>query len=361
MSSGKRQLVNKPAELMVQNGAYAGRTAREKHREAAEKLFSKPLLKEPTASSSTPEDSPSGGSEADDTVPLEDSVQAGLLWDTVSTPEQASDKTQGPGSPTIEGEPTLRDIFTAVTSCNVSLAVLTTEVKGMKSEISFLRQDAQKMRERTSALEERVSTIEDDMGPMQRDLTYNNHLIDQHSSRLEELENRMRRNNVRAIGLPEKMEGKNPVEFIEKWLIAAFGREAFSPMFSVERAHRVPSRPPQPGAPPRPFLFKFLHYRDRDATLYNARINPAALKVDNTKVSLFPDFSAELQKKRSKFLDVKRRLRDLDLKYAMLYPARLRVEVFGAVQFFDSPATAAHWLDREEQSIKEARGRRPAD
>ena len=196
MSSGKRQLVNKPADLMVQNGAYTGRTAKEKHREAAEKLFSKPLLKDPVASSSTPEDSPREGSEADDTVPLEDSVQAGLIWDTVSTPGQAPARTQGPESPTIEGEPTLRDIFTAVTSCNVSLAALTTEVKGMKSEISFLRQDAQKLRERTSALEERVSTIEDGMGPMQRDLAYNNHLVDQHSSRLEELENRMRRNRL---------------------------------------------------------------------------------------------------------------------------------------------------------------------
>lgn len=123
-----------------------------------------------------------------------------------------------------------------MTSCNISIVALSTEIKGVKAEISFLRQDTQKLRERTSALEERVSSVEDDMEPMRRDLTYNNHLVSQHTSCLEDLENRMRRNNVRAIGLPERTEGKNPVEFIESWLTKAFGREAFSPMFTVERA-----------------------------------------------------------------------------------------------------------------------------
>lgn len=126
---------------------------------------------------------------------------------------------------------------------------------------------------------------------------------------------------MRVIGLPEKVEGKNPVNFIEKWLTTTFGRELFSPMFSVERLHRIPARPPPPWAPPWPFLFKLLNYKYRDAILYNARIWSAALRIDNTKVSPFPDFSAELQKQKAKFTVVKRPIRDLEIKYAMLYPA----------------------------------------
>lgn len=119
----------------------------------------------------------------------------------------------------------------------------------------------------------------------------------------------MRHNNVRAIGQPERVEGKNPVEFIEKCLITIFDKEVFSPMFLVEK---VPARPPKPGAPPRPFLFKLLKYKNRDAILYNARTRPAARKIDNAKISLFPDFSADMKKQRAKFIDVKRRLRDLE-------------------------------------------------
>lgn len=37
----------------------------------------------------------------------------------------------------------------------------------------------------------------------------------QHATRLDDLENRLRRNNVRTLGIPERAEGKNPVTFIE--------------------------------------------------------------------------------------------------------------------------------------------------
>lgn len=72
------------------------------------------------------------------------------------------------------------------------------EVKGVKIEISFVRQDMQKLRERTAVIEGRISAVEDDIAPMQRDLQYNCHLTVQHAAHLDDLENRMRRNNVRA-------------------------------------------------------------------------------------------------------------------------------------------------------------------
>lgn len=125
---------------------------------------------------------------------------------------------------------------------------------------------------------------------------------------------------VHALGIPERAEGKNPVAFIENWLISTFGKEAFSPLFSVERAHRVPSRPLPPGNQPCAFLFKLLNYKDRDAILSKARTMSGAMAIDNSKISLFPNFSAELQKQRAKFTDVKKRLQDFILPYAMLYP-----------------------------------------
>ena len=70
------------------------------------------------------------------------------------------------------------------------------------------------------------------------------------NNRADDIENRLRRNNVRIVGLPEKTEGRDPTTFIESWLVEIFGKEAFSPFFTVERAHRTPGRPPQPGAPP---------------------------------------------------------------------------------------------------------------
>lgn len=162
----------------------------------------------------------------------------------------------------------------------------------------------------------------------------------------------MRRNNVRAIGIPERVEGKNPVAFIESWLLTIFGKESFTPMFSVERAHRVPMSPLPPGYPPRTFLFKMLNYKDRDVILSKAWKFNGELAMDNTKISLFPDYSAEVQKLRAKFTDVKHRLNSLNLQYAMLFPAKLRVVANGEAHFFEKPSAATQWIDREERGLR---------
>lgn len=80
--------------------------------------------------------------------------------------------------------------------------------------------------------------------------------------------------------------------------------------------------------------------------------------MDNSKISLFPDFSAEVQKQRAQFNDVKKRLRSLEIQYSMLYPARLRVVARDEVHFFEKPALVMQWLDREECSLCDELGRR---
>lgn len=139
----------------------------------------------------------------------------------------------------------------------------------------------QKLRDRTAALEGRMSTIEDDVAPLKHEVRQVQNLTSTHAACLEDMENRLRRNNVLAVGIPERAEGKNPVAFIERWLNETFGKEAFSHLFAVERAHCVPARPPHPGEPPRLFLFKFLNFKDRDAALYLARTKGEAMKMDN--------------------------------------------------------------------------------
>lgn len=76
------------------------------------------------------------------------------------------------------------------------------------------------------------------------------------------------------------------------------------------------------------------------------------LKVDNTKVSLFLDFSAEVQRQRGKFLDIKKRLRVLNVQYFMLYPAKLKVIANASKHLFDNPSSAVNWLDRVEWNLQ---------
>lgn len=64
------------------------------------------------------------------------------------------------------------------------------------------------------------------------------------------------------------------------------------------------------GAPPHPVLVRILHFKDQDTILRAARDLPD-LKIDNGKISIFPNFSAEVQQHRQQFFEIKKCLRVL--------------------------------------------------
>lgn len=210
--------------------------------------------------------------------------------------------------------------------------------------------DIQKVRERTSILENQVTIIENDSGCMKQELKAVGLQSKYHDNRIDETENRLRRNNVLILGIPECMEGGNTAEFIEKWLLDVFGKQNFTSFFAVKRAHRIPARPPPPGNLPRPIILKMLHFRDRDKILTIARTK-GNIEVNGSRVSFFPDFSVSVQKQRAQFMDIKRRLRTFQIQYAMLYPAKLQIVAKGETIFFVDPKEANSWLDRNEQSL----------
>lgn len=82
--------------------------------------------------------------------------------------------------------------------------------------------------------------------------------------KVNDAENRQRRNNVRVIGLPEGAEGRDSAIFAESLFKQLLNLPDMPPTYVVERAHRVPMGKQPEGAPPRPFLVRLLNYRNRD-------------------------------------------------------------------------------------------------
>lgn len=143
-----------------------------------------------------------------------------------------------------------------------------------------------------------VSSVEDNPNPLKQEMKIIISVkMNVNTFKMEDMENRMRRNNVRILGLPERCEGPNPAGFMEKWLVENFGKESFSSFFAIERAHRVPHRVPPPGGQPRQFLVRMLYFKDKDTILQKARERRDIL-YNGVKVLFFSDFSPELQRKR---------------------------------------------------------------
>ena len=63
------------------------------------------------------------------------------------------------------------------------------------------------------------------------------------------------------------------------------------------------------------------------------------------------DYTLAVQHQRSTFLLIKNILRELGLKYSLLFPARLRVVQNGKVHFFDAPADAWTWIEERVEGV----------
>ncbi|XP_056378402.1 uncharacterized protein LOC130274270 [Hyla sarda] len=205
------------------------------------------------------------------------------------------------------------------------------DVDELRQDFIILRHETQKIRERTEEVEQRVAMVEDTLHPLLDRVDYLQRQLMGVLGRLDDMENRLRCNNICLVGLPEKVEGNDSVLFLETWLKDLLPVDTFSPYFSVERAHRVPAWPPPPGGPPCPFLDKLLHFKDRDAILRAVQLKGKVI-CEESRVSFYPDFSVELHKQRGKFTEVRSKLRAKGYRYSMLYPASGRWNFIGWMQ-----------------------------
>lgn len=156
------------------------------------------------------------------------------------------------------------------------------------------------MQECTTVLETRVSGIEDTLPPLVTEVKSTACKINTDVSKVENMENRLRCNHVRVVGIPEKAEGNDPIEFAECWLMDIFVKDYFLSSFAVELAHRISTQFHKPGSTPRIFLICLLNYRDKENILQRARALKD-IRYNGSKIMFFPDFFPQVQKCRVHF------------------------------------------------------------
>uniref|UniRef100_A0A8C1LNQ7 L1 transposable element RRM domain-containing protein n=1 Tax=Cyprinus carpio TaxID=7962 RepID=A0A8C1LNQ7_CYPCA len=199
--------------------------------------------------------------------------------------------------------------------------------------------------EHVAELEHRVSSNEDNLSDIQKRLKSiegeNSYLRD----KLDELENRSRAYNLRFIHVPEKSEGKNIHGFIGGLIQQLLGVENFPVPPALERVHRSPMQQSQnqKNFAPRPILVKLLSLQDKFKILRLAR-EKHDLKYNGKRVHIFPDFSTSLRQKRREFDVIKKKLRELDIDYSLLYPAALKIISDGKSLLCKTPGEVESFL-----------------
>lgn len=116
------------------------------------------------------------------------------------------------------------------------------------------------------------------------------------TSKLDDLEGRSRRQNIKIIGPPEKVEEGHPTQFVADFLVQILCASNFPKPPKIDQAHR---KGPVGNAQSRPrtMVARLHHYPDKEKILRLARLS-LSMTYNRVCILIFPDFTSEVLKQR---------------------------------------------------------------
>ncbi|KAJ1084533.1 hypothetical protein NDU88_004680 [Pleurodeles waltl] len=181
---------------------------------------------------------------------------------------------------------------------DASLSSLTLETKSMRSDIA--------------GLETQVTTYRD----RDQDLLYLR-------SKLTDLEDRSRRDNIRLLGIPEHEEGTDMQAFLGSVLPKLTSLD-FDPPLEFQRAHRVGPKRSDTSLRPRPIIACLLRHNHARQILQTVR-KQGPFRIGQHDIRITADYSKDTNEQRKAFLALRPRLRQLGMKFGLFDPARMWV------------------------------------
>lgn len=230
-------------------------------------------------------------------------------------------------------------------SLETSLAPIKASLEDIRSTVASHSSTISDMETALTDHSDRITELENNTTTLQTKLTSVTEENVSLQAKVEDLVSRSKRQNIRVVGLPEDMEGRDARQFMSALFQSVVGRESFPEPPELDRAHRSLRRKPRQGERPRPVIVRFHRFIEKDLVLQWAREHREA-SYQGHSIKFYEDFSPITAKKRAAFNDVKAALYKKGVRFGLLYPARLRISFQGTDHFFDSPAQADDFFQR---------------
>ncbi|KAJ1104143.1 hypothetical protein NDU88_001558 [Pleurodeles waltl] len=189
-----------------------------------------------------------------------------------------------------------------------------------------------------TALEQRLTTVETQatlVPDSDQELLYL-------CSKVIDLEDRSRRDNVRFLCFPENIEGADVQSFLKTTLLQVTGL-TFNPPLEFQRAHRLGPRRRNGDNHPRSIIACFLRHMQALQLLQKARMQGPFCMKDH-QIRMTADFSKETSERRKAFLALRPRLRQLEVKFGLFEPARMWITKNNVSKDFYDPIDLSLYL-----------------
>nr|XP_033818516.1 IgGFc-binding protein-like [Geotrypetes seraphini] len=241
-----------------------------------------------------------------------------------------------------------QNIIAELKALRSMLADVGIDVTEIKSELADMREDVTQFQQRLQAIEDKQSGQQATIKELQVQVKKIANL----ERELEDANLRSRRNNLRIWGVPEGMESTDMIKYLESFIPKILDITFDKPL-EIDRAHQVPSHKLTNARYPRPIVFRLLRYSQIPEIMARARVK-SPLKRDGYSILFVPDLSKKTAQLRKQMLAYRPKLKELNAKYGMMYPARMRVTLNNNTKDFTEPSALADFIEEMSPSSIDA-------
>ena len=232
---------------------------------------------------------------------------------------------------------------------------LKVELQGVKAEITrnmaTVHSEVDQLKTSLKDVEGGLSTWSDEVSTLQTTVADLKAEVAELREKCSDMEGRMRRNNIRILGVPET-SGSCSTSAVSKLLseVLQLDKEVI-----VDRSHRSLA-PKRTDGRPRAIIAKLHYHQDCVQVLARAR-SSAPLRFNGETIMIFPDYTASVAKARAAFTEVRKLLRNRQgVRYGILFPARFRISYKGEDKEFTDADKAMAFVKKHVIPTAEAEG-----
>lgn len=229
------------------------------------------------------------------------------------------------------------------------LELILQELRGFrqenKAQLETIRGEIGKVNARLDEVEGRIDKAEERIQNTEDVVTAMLKLHSRLDDKMLDLESRSRRENVRIYGVPEGAE-KEPaamISFVEKLLREGLELPDDMSDLQIERAHRSIGPQPPTDAPPRSIIIKFLSFKMKEALLRKAW-QKKGFTWQGNQINVDHDYPPLILKKRREYAEIRKVLKENNVQFQTLFPARLRVRYEDGARIYDTIEEASEDL-----------------
>ncbi|CAL1598226.1 unnamed protein product [Knipowitschia caucasica] len=219
----------------------------------------------------------------------------------------------------------------------------------LNDKIDTLREDMVKQETRLKDVESGLNEYSDRTVELESDVGQLKLEVARLTSKLDDLEGRQRRCNSRIVGVKEGLESTGKPADVIATMLKDVLNLGFTPL--LDRAHRLRGIRRPDGDPPRVIVVKFHYFREKEEVFRKAALS-SPLTLQDRRISIFPDYTADVVKKRAAFSEAKQLLRGCaGVRFGMLFPAVLRItSATGQDKRFTDPSAAVDYIKKDLES-----------